>query len=88
MANRSTEIGRILRAGDPKLARRRVSTAIAKARGNMLAASRILRVDENTVWRWVFRLALEDYILGIREKHNRRVGTHLDSPLRPRCLPG
>jgi len=66
VANRSTEIGRILRAGDANLARRRVRRALEKAEGNALAAARLLNVDDNTIWRWIFRLALEPALEEIR----------------------
>lgn len=67
MANRSTEVGRFLRAGDTALARRRVQRALERARGNVTAAARILRVDDNTIWRWIWRLALEDVVEQARE---------------------
>lgn len=78
MANRSTEIGRILRAGDIALARRRVRRAIERAWGNVTAAGRLLGVDDNTIWRWVHRLALEEVVEDARERA-RAASTRVDA---------
>lgn len=51
--------------------------AIGKAKGNATAAARLLGVDDNTIWRWIDRLALENYLIACRSAPdgNRR-GVH------------
>lgn len=82
MANRATEVGRILRAGDSELARRRVRKALEAAKGNARAAARLLGVDDNTIWRWIDRLALEHVVIGARSAPDGcRVGVSAKSKL-------
>lgn len=82
MANRVTEIGRILRAGEVELARRRVRRALERSLGNVRAAARLLDVDDNTIWRWIYRLALEDVVVEIRDRPGgNRAGVHAGGKL-------
>jgi hypothetical protein len=83
VANRSIEIGRILRAGDSALARRKVSRAIFRTGGCVLAVGRVLGADANTVYRWINRLALEDALAQAREQareRSARASTRVDTP--------
>lgn len=66
MANRSTELGRFIRAGEEKLARRRVAKALQKTSGNVLAASRLLSISRHMIWRLIHRLALEEVVAEAR----------------------
>lgn len=68
MANRSTEIGRIIRSGDLVLARLLVRKVIVASGGNLRAAARLLGVSWWTMMRIVPRLGLEKVVAETRAK--------------------
>jgi transposase-like protein len=77
MANRSTSIGRLTRRA-PELARIRVMRAIADARGNLCATSRILGISLDQVTRYVRRFQLTKHLGEVRRKHRWVSGIYED----------
>lgn len=82
MANRSIELGRLVRQ-DPEEASRRIVAALRSCRGNIRATSRVLNVSLRTTWRWIERLDLTPKVMKIRKKH----GWNLNSVKRFEALP-